>query len=120
MYYEALNPTSRRNRRAEPDIQVDLVAPEANSHIIKNLKIYTEYNIEVAAYNIAGEGPHSKSVTAITDQGLPGPPANLQCSELTLNRVNISWEIPLEPNGNITGFIINHYIVGGKLLKNLL
>lgn len=61
--------TARIRRAADEEPQVDLVGPEVTSHTLKNLRIFTEYKIDVTAYNIAGDGPRSVSITAVTDQG---------------------------------------------------
>lgn len=60
---------SRRARRAVDGVQVDLVPPEATEHVIRNLNMFTQYSIEVSAYNIAGDGPRSILVVATTDEG---------------------------------------------------
>ena len=39
-------------------------------------------------------------------QGIPGPPANLKFSEITMNTLKVSWEPPSKPNGEILGYIV--------------
>lgn len=70
VYYEAITDAPERTKRAAQDTrQYDLVGPEESSHTLKNLKIFRKYKISVTAYNIAGEGPPSLTLTEITKEG---------------------------------------------------
>lgn len=51
------------------DVQVDLVPPEATEHVLQHLRMFTQYSIEVSAYNIAGDGPRSIYIVETTDEG---------------------------------------------------
>ena len=62
----------------------------------------------MSAFNPAGEGPESETVTARTLQGLPGPPANLTFSEITMNSLKVSWDKPIKPNGEILGYLVSY------------
>ena len=47
---------------------------------------------------------------------VPGPVANLTVTEVTLSLVNVTWDVPRHPNGNITHYIVQFYSADGKLL----
>jgi protein sidekick len=66
--------------------------------------MYTNYTINILGFNPAGEGPESEVVSARTLQGIPGPPSNLTFSEITMNSLKVSWDKPLQPNGEILGY----------------
>lgn len=45
-----------------------------------------------------------------TTGALPGPgvPGPLDFSDITMNSLNVSWSPPEEPNGVITGYLVNY------------
>ena len=78
------------------------------SHSLIFLDMYTNYTISIIAFNPAGEGPESESVNVRTLQGIPGPPANLKFSDITMTSLKVSWEQPEKPNGEILGYIVSY------------
>ena len=70
--------------------------------------MYQNYTISMSAFNPAGEGPESDVVSARTLQGIPGPPANLSFSEITMTSLKVSWDRPEKPNGEILGYIVEY------------
>ena len=47
---------------------------------------------------------------------VPGPSANLTITEVTLEKVNITWEAPSEPNGVIIEYLVTYYPHDGMWL----
>ncbi len=86
--------------------EIEVVSASHNSHSLIFLDMYTSYNISILAFNPAGEGPRSNAVSAKTLQGIPGAPANLTFSEITMNALKVSWDPPEKPNGEILGYIV--------------
>lgn len=43
-------------------------------------------------------------MTLQTLEGTPGPVSELKAVVIGINRVNISWNAPAQPNGIITGY----------------
>jgi len=76
------------------------------SYSIIFLEMYTNYTIHIIAFNPAGDGPRSEPVSARSLQGIPGKPANLTFSEITMNTLKVCWDIPDKPNGEILGYIV--------------
>ena len=70
--------------------------------------MYTNYTISIIAFNPAGEGPESETVSVRTLQGVPGPPSHLSFSEITMTSLKVSWDQPLKPNGEILGYIVSY------------
>ncbi len=85
---------------------IEVVSATHNSHSLIFLDMYTNYTINILAFNPAGEGPRSESVHVRTLQGLPGPPANLTFSEITMTTLKVSWQMPEKPNGEILGYVV--------------
>ena len=86
--------------------EIEVVSASHTTHNLIFLDMYTNYSISILAFNPAGEGPRSNPINVKTLQGIPGPPANLQFSEITMNTLKVSWEPPAKPNGEILGYIV--------------
>ncbi|XP_049806711.1 Down syndrome cell adhesion molecule-like protein Dscam2 [Schistocerca nitens] len=74
---------------------------------LNELQKFTEYSVLVQAYNRAGAGPHSKEVTATTEEDVPGaPPSDVQCTALSSQRILVLWSSPPESaiNGILKGY----------------
>lgn len=69
---------------------------------------FTQYRIQILAFNPAGDGPRSAPLTVKTLQGLPGPPGSLQFSEITMQSLKVSWDAPKKRNGEILGYIVTY------------
>lgn len=41
-------------------------------------------------------------------KGVPGPPTDLQFSEITMNSLKVSWTPPKRKNGLLLGYIITY------------
>merc|ERR1719242_733643 len=96
----------RSEARLENEIEV--VTASHTSHSLIFLDMYRNYTISIIAFNPAGEGPESESVNVRTLQGIPGPPANLKFSDITMTSLKVSWEQPEKPNGEILGYIVSY------------
>ncbi|MGH0129283.1 UNVERIFIED_CONTAM: hypothetical protein FKN15_038666 [Acipenser sinensis] len=73
----------------------NITSPEINYCLVRDLIIWTQYEIQVAAYTGAGLGMFSLPVTAYTLQGVPtAPPQNVATKALTSTTVEFSWNPP--------------------------
>ncbi|XP_065084745.1 protein sidekick isoform X3 [Ochlerotatus camptorhynchus] len=93
-------------RKHEEEIEV--VPASYTSHSLVFLDKYTEYRIQILAFNPAGDGPRSTPITVKTLQGLPGPPIALSFSDITMNSLKVSWDPPKKRNGEILGYIVTY------------
>ncbi|XP_063224987.1 protein sidekick isoform X2 [Bacillus rossius redtenbacheri] len=93
-------------RKIEEELEV--VPASYNSHSLVFLDKFTEYRIEILAFNPAGDGPRSSPVTVKTFQGVPGPPRNLSFSEITMSGLKVSWDPPKKRNGEIIGYVVTY------------
>ncbi|XP_033923716.1 protein sidekick-2 [Melopsittacus undulatus] len=68
---------------------------EVNNLLLEDLIIWTNYEIEVAAYNSAGLGVYSMKVTEWTLQGVPTvPPGNVQTEATNSTTIRFTWNPP--------------------------
>ncbi|XP_049758675.1 protein sidekick-1 isoform X3 [Elephas maximus indicus] len=75
--------------------QRNISSPEVNYCLVKDLIIWTQYEIQVAAYNGAGLGVFSGAVTEYTLQGVPtAPPQNVQTEAVNSTTVRFLWNPP--------------------------
>nr|XP_053782234.1 protein sidekick-1 isoform X3 [Desmodus rotundus] len=75
--------------------QRNISSPEANYCLVTELIIWTQYEIQVAAYNGAGLGVFSRAVTEYTLQGVPtAPPQNVQAEAVNSTAIRLLWSPP--------------------------
>ncbi|XP_055298303.1 protein sidekick isoform X9 [Sitodiplosis mosellana] len=93
-------------RKYEEEIEV--VPASSNAHSLVFLDKYTEYRVQLLAFNAAGDGPRSIPITVKTLQGLPGPPSTLNFTDITMHSLRVSWNAPKRKNGEILGYIVTY------------
>uniref|UniRef100_A0A672MDJ3 Sidekick cell adhesion molecule 2 n=1 Tax=Sinocyclocheilus grahami TaxID=75366 RepID=A0A672MDJ3_SINGR len=73
----------------------NITNPDQTNLLLEDLIIWTNYEIEVAAYNGAGQGVYSPKVTEWTLQGVPTvPPGNVQVDAVNSTTVRFTWSAP--------------------------
>ncbi|KTG32005.1 hypothetical protein cypCar_00017108, partial [Cyprinus carpio] len=92
-----------KNRQNETEKELVLFVPETSVHL-KNLTSYTNYLVQLSAFNTAGDGPLSAAREGRTLQAAPGAPSHMVFSEVTGSSLNVSWGAPLQPNGVVEGY----------------
>ncbi|XP_066545960.1 protein sidekick-1 [Amia ocellicauda] len=80
-----------------------LFLPETTVRL-KNLTSYTSYLVKISAFNAAGDGPRSEPRRGRTQQAAPSAPSFITFSEVTTTTLNVSWGVPLLPNGVLEGY----------------
>lgn len=93
-------------RKYEEEIEV--VPASSTAHSLVFLDKYTEYRVQLLAFNAAGDGPRSIPITIKTLQGLPGPPNTLNFTDITMHSLRVSWSPPKQKNGEILGYIVTY------------
>uniref|UniRef100_A0A663NB43 Sidekick cell adhesion molecule 1 n=1 Tax=Athene cunicularia TaxID=194338 RepID=A0A663NB43_ATHCN len=73
----------------------NITSAEINYCLVKDLIIWTQYEIQVASYNGAGLGAFSRPVTEYTLQGVPtAPPQNVQVEAVNSTTIQFLWNPP--------------------------
>ncbi|XP_064179466.1 protein sidekick-2 [Anguilla rostrata] len=73
----------------------NITNPDVTNLLLEDLIIWTNYEIEVAAYNGAGLGTFSHKVTEWTLQGVPTiPPGNVQAEAVNSTTIRFTWTAP--------------------------
>uniref|UniRef100_A0A182MZU5 Protein sidekick n=1 Tax=Anopheles dirus TaxID=7168 RepID=A0A182MZU5_9DIPT len=91
-----------------PEEEIEVVPASYTMHNLVFLDKYTEYRIQILAFNPAGDGPRSAPITVKTLAGLPGPPTQLAFTDITMNSLTVAWEGPRKRNGFILGYIVTY------------
>ncbi|CAG5904056.1 unnamed protein product [Menidia menidia] len=78
------------------DYQIkNISSPDVTTLLLEDLIIWTNYEIEVAAYNGAGLGAFSHKVTEWTLQGVPTiAPGNVQVEAVNSTAIRFTWTAP--------------------------
>ncbi|XP_065805877.1 protein sidekick-2 isoform X6 [Labrus bergylta] len=78
------------------DYQIkNISSPDVTTLLLEDLIIWTNYEIEVAAYNGAGLGAYSHKVTEWTLQGVPTvAPGNVQAEPVNSTTIRFTWTAP--------------------------
>ncbi|XP_073831579.1 sidekick cell adhesion molecule isoform X12 [Musca autumnalis] len=88
--------------------EIEVVSATATSHSLVFLDKFTEYRIQILAFNPAGDGPRSSPITVKTLQGLPSAPQNLRFEDITMQSLKVSWDPPKFKNGEILGYLVTY------------
>uniref|UniRef100_A0A8C6YM20 Sidekick cell adhesion molecule 1 n=2 Tax=Nothoprocta perdicaria TaxID=30464 RepID=A0A8C6YM20_NOTPE len=73
----------------------NITSAEINYCLVKDLIIWTQYEIQVASYNGAGLGAFSRPVTEYTLQGVPtAPPQNVRVEAVNSTTIQFLWNPP--------------------------
>ncbi|XP_048465695.1 protein sidekick-1 [Rhincodon typus] len=73
----------------------NITSPEVTYCLVKDLIIWTQYEIQVAAYNSAGLGAYSRATTEYTLQGVPtAPPQNVEVKAVNSTAIEFMWDPP--------------------------
>ncbi|KAK2820619.1 hypothetical protein Q5P01_023578, partial [Channa striata] len=73
----------------------NISSPDVTTLLLEDLIIWTNYEIEVAAYNGAGLGTFSHKVTEWTLQGVPTiAPGNVQVEAVNSTTIRFTWTAP--------------------------
>uniref|UniRef100_A0AAQ4R332 Sidekick cell adhesion molecule 1a n=1 Tax=Gasterosteus aculeatus aculeatus TaxID=481459 RepID=A0AAQ4R332_GASAC len=73
----------------------NISSPETNYCLLKDLIIWTQYQIQVAAFTGAGLGVYSSAVTEYTLQGVPtAPPQEVEVLAINSTTIRFTWNPP--------------------------
>ena len=98
---------------------MEIVPDTLESFILLDLLKWTNYSIQISAFNPAGDGPRSKAIVIQTKEDLPGEVGKLQFDEITMSQVKVSWKFPTEPNGVLLGYYVTYETLIGDFSKQV-
>lgn len=98
---------------------MEIVPDTLESFILLDLLKWTNYSIQISAFNPAGDGPRSKPIIIQTKEDLPGEIGQIKFDEITMSQVKVSWKPPTEPNGILYGYYITYETLIGDFSKQV-
>ncbi|XP_051976625.1 neuronal cell adhesion molecule-like isoform X2 [Xyrauchen texanus] len=100
---------SLHKQDSEPDKPQVLIfsGNETEGHL-SGLHPYSQYSLNIRAFNGKGDGPTSSDQHFLTPEGVPGPPAEFKVRNLDLDSLIVEWVPPLEDNGHLTGYLLKY------------
>ncbi|XP_033229948.1 protein sidekick isoform X4 [Belonocnema kinseyi] len=99
---------SPQHLEGKQEEEIEVVPASYLTHSLVFLDKYTQYRIQVLAFNPAGDGPRTPAITVRTKQDIPGPCHNLQFTEITMTSLRVSWDPPKSRNGDIIGYVVTY------------
>ncbi|GAA6109143.1 protein sidekick-1 isoform X5 [Tachysurus ichikawai] len=98
---------------SEPQVQL-VKGNLTQSVLLRNLRKYVLYEIQVLAFTRIGDGQiSSPAVLERTKDDVPGPPMRLVFPEVRLSEVRVVWQPPVDPNGIILGYQVAYRLDSG-------
>ncbi|XP_058629280.1 neuronal cell adhesion molecule a isoform X9 [Onychostoma macrolepis] len=76
--------------------------------LLIDLHPYSQYTLNIRAFNGKGDGPTSSNHIFETPEGVPGPPADFKIQNLNLDSLIVKWVPPVEYNGHLTGYLLKY------------
>uniref|UniRef100_A0A671YXJ2 Cell adhesion molecule L1-like b n=1 Tax=Sparus aurata TaxID=8175 RepID=A0A671YXJ2_SPAAU len=81
---------------------------DRNHAVILGLTPFSEYSLIVMTFNGRGNGPGSHPVNFKTPEGEKNPV--FRVAEVQKHSVSLVWDPPLEPNGILTGYLLEYQL----------
>lgn len=88
---------------------------------ITQLRKYYQYTVQVLAYTRLGDGALSTPPLLVqTHEDVPGPPSEISFPDVSFTYARIIWDVPDEPNGEITAYSIVYHLADRADVNNTL
>lgn len=86
--------------------------PGDRSHaIVPGLMPFSDYSLIVMTFNGRGSGPGSHPVNFKTPEGVPEKNTVFRVADAQKHTVSLVWSPPLEPNGILTGYLLEYQLI---------
>ncbi|XP_027197018.2 sidekick cell adhesion molecule [Dermatophagoides pteronyssinus] len=108
-----------QHSKSLPREMMEIVPDTLASFILLDLYKWTNYSIQISAFNPAGDGPRSKPTIVQTLEDLPGELGPIEFDEITMSQVKVTWRPPAEPNGLLLGYYITYETLIGDFSKQV-
>ncbi|XP_039571792.1 integrin beta-4 [Passer montanus] len=97
--------------QGDPESEAHLIDVKTPSADLTNLYPFSDYEMQVCAYNAVGEGIYSDIVRCRTLEEVPSEPGRLAFNVLSSTVTQLSWAEPAETNGVITAYEVSYGLV---------
>ncbi|XP_036432699.1 neuronal cell adhesion molecule a isoform X5 [Colossoma macropomum] len=107
VYYWKEKSLQKEESKPEEPQKLIFSGNETEGHL-PDLHPYSQYSINVRAFNGKGDGPPSTDQKFETPEGVPGPPTFLRITNPNLESFTVEWGPPMDDNGRLTGYILKY------------
>ncbi|XP_041342586.1 integrin beta-4 [Pyrgilauda ruficollis] len=97
--------------QGDPESEAHLIDVKTPSAELTNLYPFSDYEMQVCAYNAVGEGTYSDIVRCRTLEEVPSEPGRLAFNVVSSTVTQLSWAEPAETNGVITAYEVSYGLV---------
>lgn len=84
---------------------------DRNHAVVPGLSPFSEYSLIVMTFNGRGDGPGSHPVNFKTPEGVPEKNPVFRVTDVQKHTVSLAWTPPLEPNGVLTGYLLEYQLM---------
>ncbi|XP_033943851.1 neurofascin [Pseudochaenichthys georgianus] len=91
-----------------------LVNDPEPSGVLTGLIPYSTYKLYIVVANNRYEGPPSNNIHFSTPEGVPSTPTSFRIQQRHLDSIYVDWDLPAEPNGIITGYLLKYQTVNAS------
>ncbi|KAJ8409229.1 hypothetical protein AAFF_G00234270 [Aldrovandia affinis] len=99
------------SEKVHGDKQMLMLPGDRNHGMVPGLKPFSEYSLNVMAFNGRGNGPGSHAVTFKTPEGVPDKSSVLKATNAQKDSITLVWAPPLEANGIHTGYLLQYQLI---------
>uniref|UniRef100_A0A1A8Q422 Neural cell adhesion molecule L1-like protein n=1 Tax=Nothobranchius rachovii TaxID=451742 RepID=A0A1A8Q422_9TELE len=86
---------------------------DRNHATVPGLTPFSEYSLIVMTFNGRGNGPGSHPINFKTPEGVPEKNPVFRVTDVQRHSVSLTWTPPSEPNGILTGYLLEYQLVNG-------
>uniref|UniRef100_A0A3Q3WMI8 Neural cell adhesion molecule L1-like protein n=1 Tax=Mola mola TaxID=94237 RepID=A0A3Q3WMI8_MOLML len=84
---------------------------DRNHAMVPGLTPFSEYSLIVMTFNGRGNSPGSHPVNFKTPEGVPEKNTVFRVTDVQKHTVSLVWSPPLEPNGILTGYLLEYQLI---------
>ncbi|XP_029288192.1 neural cell adhesion molecule L1-like protein isoform X2 [Cottoperca gobio] len=84
---------------------------DRNHSVVSGLTPFSEYSLIVMTFNGRGNGPGSHPLNFKTPEGVPEKNPVFGVTDVQKHTVSLAWAPPLDPNGILTGYILEFQLI---------
>ncbi|XP_060897359.1 neural cell adhesion molecule L1-like protein isoform X2 [Labrus mixtus] len=99
------------SKKSHGEKQTLTVPGDRNHAAVPGLMPFSEYSLIVMTFNGRGNGPGSHPVNFKTPEGVPEKNPVFRVTDVQKHSVSLDWAPPLEPNGILTGYLLEYQLI---------
>uniref|UniRef100_A0A8C4IFM9 Neural cell adhesion molecule L1-like protein n=1 Tax=Dicentrarchus labrax TaxID=13489 RepID=A0A8C4IFM9_DICLA len=99
------------SKKSHGDKHTLTIPGDRNHAAVPGLTPFSEYSLIVMTFNGRGNGPGSHPVNFKTPEGVPEKNPVFRVTDVQKHTVSLVWAPPLEPNGILTGYLLEYQLI---------